>query len=139
MSRMMRLLIVTMMIAAPLSIAQASPATAACGSGDICYWGEDSYSGCAWDTPYDQTTLSDDYWHNCSTYSVNQGANSAKNYGNSCTIIFYDYTLGSGGHHWMSRVGLGGYWLDANFGNNNWSGSGSGTVENDISSHDFCG
>ena len=132
-----RVLVALAMLFSSLAIATSIGPAAACGSGDICYWGEDSYSGCKYDTSSTDSNLSNNYWFgNCSQWSINQGINSAKNYGSSCTIILYDLTSYNGGWHWMSRVGLGGYWKDANFGNNQWTyiDGMAGTPENDITS-----
>jgi len=134
--KLTRAVLVVALMAGGFVVTSAAPASA-CPSGSVCYWGEDVYTGCYfWDSSSD-TNLSNDNWINCSIYSVNQGANSVQNRGNVCTIIFFDFTNYNGGNHWMSRIGLGGYWFDSNLGNNNWT-SGSGTVENDITSHKFC-
>ena len=113
-----------------------------CVAGEICYWGEDSYTGCDWDSPNDNSNLYWQYWDNCYPHRVDQGTNSFKNRGTSCSITMYDYSQYTGGHLWAQREGLGGYWKDANLGNNYWSGSSSGSsgtvVENDITSHNFC-
>ncbi len=112
-----------------------------CTGGEICYWGEDAYTGCHYETLADDDYLGE-RWHNCGTAVVNQGTNSFKNRGLYCSIVMYDWSNYNGGHKWAQREGLGGFWFDSNLGNNTWSGSvggSSGTImENDITSHDFC-
>jgi len=111
-----------------------------CTSGEICYWGEDSYTGCHYETQADDTNLSET-WHNC-TAKVDNGTNSFINNGASCNIMFYDYTQYRGGHKFAFRNGTGSWWFDVNLGNNTWSGSVSGSsgtvMEDDITSHNFC-
>lgn len=121
---------------AAVSVSTASTA-AACSSGEICYWGEDRYTGCYYATQNDDSNLANNYWFNCYPASVNQGVNSAANVANYCDIRFYDWSSYRGGSHWMGRVNVHSYWYDVNFGNNYWF-NGSGTVENDITSHNFC-
>ena len=138
-ARVRNLLLVLCMVVAMLAVVAPQSADA-CAAGEICYWGEDSFTGCMYYTPYDDNNLSEQ-WYNCSA-KVDNGTNSFKNRGNYCSITMYDYTLYRGGHKWAQREGLGGWWQDANLGNNTWSGSHSGSsgtiMENDITSHDFC-
>lgn len=112
-----------------------------CTSGEICYWGEDSYSGCHYETTADDTNLSET-WHNCAPARVTQGTNSFINNGASCNIMFYDYTSWGGGHKFAFRNGARAWWFDVDLAGDLWSGSVSGSsgtvMEDDISSHDFC-
>lgn len=117
----------------------ASASISQCSSGNACLWGENSYSGCFYQSSVDRTSLGN--WQaSCSTgVSANNGANSVANRGNSCNVGFYDGTSYTGAYIRFDRPVSGGTYQDPDLSNGGGSG-GSTTAnwDNRISSLNFC-
>ncbi|GAB3083032.1 hypothetical protein GCM10027186_47790 [Micromonospora schwarzwaldensis] len=111
-----------------------------CGSTSVCLWGEDDYSGCFRGM---STTKVDDYatirWASPCTARIDNGANSVKNEGTSCSVRLYDGVNQSGSFILFNRELDGANFRDPYLANGGGTGSSSGQNWQDrISSHLFC-
>ncbi|MGL5865343.1 MAG: peptidase inhibitor family I36 protein [Dermatophilaceae bacterium] len=122
-----------------LGPAVASASISQCDSGNACLWGEDSYSGCFYQSSSDRNSFG--FWQEtCTTgVSANNGANSVANRGVNCNVLFFDGTNRTGSSIRFDRPSTGGTTQDPDL--DNGGGSGGSTTsnwENRISSLDFC-
>lgn len=118
-----------------------------CPTGSICLWGENTYEGCYRYFSGDDGDYRDNYWTNCSSYSVHNGANSLTNRGASCNVVVFDpagiaVNTYTGPGIRFNNPSIGGTYQDPNLSNGggySWNG-GSTTAnwQDKISAHDFC-
>lgn len=120
-------------VAAQASIAQ-------CSTGYACLWGENDYSGCFYQSAVDRDGLPT--WATCTGANANNGANSVRNEGQSCNVVFFDQTGRVGPGILFNRVADGYNFQDPYLGNGGGVGFNGGVAtqnwNNRISSLDFC-
>ncbi|MFI5937256.1 peptidase inhibitor family I36 protein [Actinoplanes sp. NPDC051494] len=143
--RRIALWLVALTIGIAGSLVATAPAEAAlseCSPGQVCLWGENDYSGCfrgMTNTGYDYNTI---VWSTCTTYSINNGANSVRNYGNSCAVALFDGAQHTGPAILFNRVADNYNYQDpklSNGGGVGFNGAYAGQNWQDrISSHKFC-
>jgi hypothetical protein len=118
--------------------ATAQASISQCTPGNACLWGENNYSGCFVQYSSDKNSFGS--WATCGA-SANNGANSVKNYGRSCNVVFFDATGRTGPGIRFDKTTQGNY-QDPKLSNGGGVGYGGNTArqnwENRISSLDFC-
>lgn len=95
-----RLLSLAMSALLMLGIVVLAPAPAnasinECLPGNVCLWGENSYTGCFYQASGSRDNYAATGWTTCPAYAVNDGANSVVNNGARCRVrlflnAFYD-------------------------------------------------
>lgn len=130
-------------LAIPLAIA--SPAAASksqCKAGRACMWGSDKYKGCF--SEYQKDRNSFNYWqHTCASHvHAGNGANSVRNEGQRCNVVFFDKRGRTGVGIRFENVKSGANYEDPHLKNGGGIGVGGNVAhqnwQNRISSLDFC-
>lgn len=126
---------IVLITAAGIQPATANPDT--CVTGNVCLWGENSYTGCRLDRTGNVADYGSISWDNCAA-SPNNGPNSVTNRGSTCTVR-YDGTFYSGAYIYFSNPFLSGGYQDPLL--SNGGGYGPYNAQNwqdRVSSHRWC-
>lgn len=111
-----------------------------CANGYACMWGENSYSGCHYKNSIDTGLLPT--WATCPSSSANDGANSVRNQGNNCNVVFFEHGNYGGVGILFNRVIDGFNYQDPMLSNGGGIGFGGNVAgqnwQDRISSFDFC-